>query len=105
MTELEQLRKMIGEPTEATWTNLMLEELIIAHESDLRSVARYVWESKAAEYHKMVNVSESGSSRSMQQMFEHAIKMAELYGKNPDGTSPSTTMSPVSGKIVRPERV
>jgi hypothetical protein len=104
MTPLEQLRKMISEPTQDPWSDLMLTDIMTANSDDLRASARYVWETKAADYHALVSVSESGSSRQMQQQFEHALAMAKMYGQNPDGSSGSTAVIS-SQAIVRPERV
>jgi hypothetical protein len=53
---------------------------------DMDASAAYAWEIRAAKYHGLVNVSESGSSRSLGDMYKNAIAMAMFYrGKKTDG--------------------
>lgn len=61
--------------------------------------ARMYWESKAATYSSLVDVSESGSSRSNSQLHKNALAMAvhfgtdevaeELLEKSPKGSRPA----------------
>lgn len=60
--------------------------------------ARMWWESKAASYSKLVNISESGSSRSNGDLYKNALAMAKHFGSEdatgvPDG--------PVNNKTTR----
>lgn len=107
--QLAQLRKMIDEEDGAGgWTDIALAALAEANLAtdgsyDLRKVASTVWEAKAAAYVELVNTSESGSSRSMAQKFDHAITMAKTFGTSSTGTDTSTA-APRSTKIVRATR-
>lgn len=83
--ELSFVRQLINEPDDAKgWTDDRIEELSPASlrgdgTYDMRLLAATLWEAKAAEAVDMVDVSESGSSRSMGQVHAHALKMAERY--------------------------
>lgn len=102
--QLEELRKMVDEEDDtAGWTDVALSVLFDSNNSDLRLTASRVWEAKAASYVSMVNTSESGSSRSMSQQFDHAITMAKTFGDSSSGTD-TVVNAPRSTKIVRPIR-
>lgn len=106
--QLATLRLMIDEPTQTPWddaTLLALAEPPAADGTyDLRATAASIWEMKAAKYVKLTSMSESGSSRSLGEIFAHAKQMAD-YFKKPvtDAEVPSTTF-PRSTRIVRPTR-
>lgn len=92
--ELAFMRVMIAEPNDSGgWTDDKIQQLasaaVRADDSyDMRLLAATIWEAKAAEAVAMVDVSESGSSRSMGQVHTHAVKMAERYRAPADeGTS------------------
>ena len=38
------------------------------------------WEGKAASLHSMIDISESGSSRSLSRLYDNAIRLAEYWG-------------------------
>lgn len=86
--ELLALRRMAAEPTTDTYTDDALSALIAA-EGSLDGAAAVVWREKAAKAATLVDTSESGSSRKMQQVHTNALKMAEFYA------SASTAPSPV----------
>jgi len=52
-----------------------------------------VWTEKAAEYAKLVNVTEAGSSRSMSDLSRQALAMAEVYRKKVGVVTPSAGRS------------
>lgn len=103
--QLAQLREMIGDKDMEMWTD---PELMIAAEDyvaegvyDLRALAGSLWEKKAADWAVLVNTSESGSSRSASQQFDHAIAMVKVFkGDGSNGTD-GTTAYPRSTRIVR----
>lgn len=105
--QLAQLRRMIGEPTEAGGYT---DELLLAGAEaylkddvyDLRSYAGSIWEEKATAVAELVNTSESGSSRSNAQVFDHYMAMATRFATSP--TVPSAASYPRSTRIVRPTR-
>lgn len=102
------VRRMVSEPTaDNGWTDediAALAELNVNEDGsyDLRALAAQIWEMKAASYVSLARVSESGSSRDLQQIFDHAKLMAD-YFKNPQ-TNEATPVFPRSTKMVRPTR-
>lgn len=104
--ELTFIRHMIGEPnSDGGWTDDRIQEvaqagLLGSGAYDLRAVAGSIWEAKAAEAVDMVDVSESGSSRSMGQVHAHALKMAERY-RAPAGGGVGTGGRTRTRRIVR----
>lgn len=77
ITELRRLVDDTGNPPE--YTDLELDGRINLAEGDLSTVARGVWIEKAAKYARLVNVSESGSSRSLSDLHRNALAMAERF--------------------------
>ena len=66
-----------------------------------------VWEIRAGRYHGLVNISESGSSRNMGDLYKNAIAMAAYYRKKYDDSildPGETVVGPRTrtGQIVRP---
>ncbi len=53
------------------------------------SLAKEIWLEKAAKYASLVNVTESGSSRSMSDLHKNALAMAKGFG-DADPTAPGT---------------
>ena len=109
--DLSFIRVMIAEPTEQNgWTDEKINTVALgAVQSDgsvdLRSLAASIWEAKAADAVSMVDVSESGSSRSMGQVHTHALRMAERYRAPASGPDPAALGNrPQSTKIVRATR-
>lgn len=62
---------------------------------NLPNSAAYVWTIKAGEYAELVNVSESGSSRNLGDLYKNALAMAARY------TSEGKTEEPVVDLRVR----
>jgi hypothetical protein len=54
-----------------------------------QALAQEIWLEKAAKYASLVNVSESGSSRSMSDLHKNALAMAKGFG-DVDPTAPGT---------------
>lgn len=76
--DIATLRRMINEPSTATYSDVVLGALI--DEKGLDATAAQVWSEKAAAASVLVNTSESGSSRSLQQIHSNALAMANFYG-------------------------
>lgn len=93
--QLADLKRLIGD---TEWTDADLETLIDSS-SSIEAAAAVVWESQAASYSQIVDITESGSSRKMGDLFDNAMKMAAWFKTqaNPIDTSGSTRI----GKIVR----
>lgn len=109
--ERSRLRKMLNEPDNTNgWTDERLDEILLLTANldgslDFRSAAKSGWEEKAATLTTLVNISENGSSRSSEQEFQHALRMAALFASEPDPLpDASSPPSPGSGRIVRPTR-
>jgi hypothetical protein len=104
---LARLRQLISEPDDTNgWTDVRIETL--APEAlqpdgtyDTRLFAAVLWEAKAADASILVNTQESGSSRAMGQVFDHATKMAERYRAAASAPGAAPTTRPRSTKITR----
>lgn len=106
--QLAQVRRMIDEDTDANgYTDALLiagaEAFFVNSAYNLRAYAGSLWEEKAAKAAELVNVSESGSSRSMAQVFDHYMAMAARFNSS-IGTDTATATYPRSTRIVRPTR-
>lgn len=105
--QLAQLRRMIDEADDAGgYTDDILRALAEAYfvngAYDLRRIAGSVWEEKATQAAELVNTSESGSSRSMSQVFDHYMALAKAFGSSTGNGD--TAVYPRSTRIVRPTR-
>ncbi|MGE3487445.1 MAG: hypothetical protein AB7L09_22215 [Nitrospira sp.] len=60
-------------------TEDQLKAVIDLNAGDMDASAAQVWEIRAGRYHGLVNISESGSSRSMGDLHQNAIRMAAMY--------------------------
>lgn len=79
--QIASLRRMIDDPAGSTQTysDLALSALIDQAEGVLEAAASELWQEKAATFSRLVNVSESGSSRSMGDLYKNALAMAKYY--------------------------
>lgn len=85
--ELAKLRRMTDTPpNDATYTDAVLAE-IIDGSSSIESAAAQVWTEKAAAASGAVDMSESGSSRSLSQLQRNALAMAEKLAAASSSTS------------------
>jgi hypothetical protein len=101
--EIDQLVLLVG--------NEMLSEqqfgqIIDFVNGDMDLAAAQVWEVRAGRYHGLVNISESGSSRNMGDMYKNALEMAKFYrSKKVDGIvdpgQPEPVMASRTRRIVR----
>lgn len=106
--QLAQVRRMIGEPNDTNgYTDVILiagaEAFYVNNVYNLRLYAASIWEEKATTAAELVRTSESGSSRDMQQVFDHYMALAARFGSS-TGTDGSTATYPRSTRIVRPVR-
>lgn len=101
---------MIEEETDADgWSevalNLIASQYINADGTyNLNGIAGKVWGIKAASYVESVDTSESGSSRKASQMFDHAIKMAQLFDGGDGDEDDASIPAPRSTRVVRATR-
>ncbi len=85
--EITALKMIVGGAND--FTDEELGYIIDANPEDMDSSAAVVWEIRAAKYHGLVNMSESGSSRNLGDMHKNALAMAAYYrSKNGAGEEP-----------------
>jgi hypothetical protein len=81
--ELAALRRATDTTTaDAVYTDGLVTPLIDS--LGVNGAAAVIWREKAAKYAAMVNTTEAGSSRSMSDLYAHAIEMAEMYARLSD---------------------
>lgn len=101
--EVAQLRLMIAEPDETTYTDEMLATIIdsMAQTSlPLPEAAYAVWVLKAASYTDLVDISEGGSSRKNGDLHKRALTMADLFKSQIDTAADSARRTRIA-RIVR----
>jgi Cdc6-like AAA superfamily ATPase len=108
-TEIATLRQIIDEPDDTNgWTDAILDEIIESTRNEdgtpnYNAAAATAWRRKATSYSKLVDVSESGSSRKMSDLFNNALELAKFYeGKDSEDDEPPITSRPRTRAIVRP---
>lgn len=88
--EIAALRLLIAEPDDTTYSDVVLSNLLDGSMSP-NAAAATIWTQKAAAAATFVNVSESGSSRSLGDLQKNALNMASAFTGAADadqGTSP-----------------
>lgn len=93
--EVEALRLMVGEPEdEFPYTNAALSTKI-DEVGDLNLAAYNIWTEKASATAGLVNTSEGGSTRSMSDLHQNALRMAKhfsgMVSGGTSGDSPTAT--------------
>lgn len=97
--EIALVREYIGEPNDANgWTDVRISVFIDGAEN-LPYAAADIWGVKAGASAGLVNVSESGSSRSLGDLLKQAAQMEAYYRKRGDAIA----LPPVvdSGPVIR----
>lgn len=91
VTEAERLRQRLGETVppggtadDTLFTDEAIDDLLTRHDGDFIAAVREGWGIKAAELANLVNTNESGTSRSMSQLYKNALEMVNFYGGNID---------------------
>jgi hypothetical protein len=72
------LRKKVAEPTTATYTDDAILA-VYATEGSVAGAAAAIWQEKAGVLADLVNTSESGSSRSLGDLYKNALAFAKFY--------------------------
>ena len=78
--DIAAFRLLIAEPDETTYTDADLSGILDSAPS-ANNAAATIWTQKAAAAAALVNVSESGSSRSLGDLQRNALNMAERFSK------------------------
>jgi hypothetical protein len=87
--DIQKLRILINEPDDTNgYTDEVLGDIIDGTES-LNGAASAVWTSKAGTYSTMVDVSESGSSRKLGDLYKNALGMSKHYQDLEDAATPT----------------
>ena len=81
LDDVKILRPMINEPGSNVYDDQALMDIIDQADGDLDLAAATIWEQKAGRFSTLVDVSESGSSRSNSQTYKNALAQAQYYSK------------------------
>jgi hypothetical protein len=104
---LDDLRDLVNEPDAETWSDEVLVEILTLYTVDgvtnISRAAAEVWTRKAAHLSGMVNVTESGSSRSLSQLYDHALSMAKYHAAGGPTILAPEVLVTRTRRIVRPE--
>jgi hypothetical protein len=107
MAEIEnvkQLRLMVAEPDDSTYTDEMLGALIDGYSGEVLSLcraARAIWYHKAAAYADLVDISEGGSQRKNGDLHKRALTMADLYGSQVDAEDSGANRRTIVRRLTR----
>ena len=89
--EIAYVRELINEPDASNgWTDERISTFIENNRNadgtiNLKLPASDIWGVKAVAFSKMVDITESGSSRKMSQLFENALKLQKSLREGDDG--------------------
>ena len=91
----EKLRRMISEPTEATYSDEVLEEYVDDEGSEA-GAAGAIWAEKAAALQETAySVTADGAKYELQQKIEHALKLSAYYNSRKPAVTNRLTKFPV----------
>jgi hypothetical protein len=99
--EIAALRLLIDEPSSTFYTDQMLASLVDQAESNLNAAASDIWQQKAARFSTLVDITESGSSRKMSNLYSNALAMAKHFADESAEVVAETTMQPRTRTAVR----
>lgn len=102
--DVAQLRLMIAEPDETTYTDAMLGALLDSYAGGtvpLSRAARDVWQQKAAAYADLVDISEGGSQRKNSDLWKRATSMAELFAAQADAEDSGASRATRIARLTR----
>jgi hypothetical protein len=101
--EVKQLRLMVAEPDDTTYTDEMLGVLIDSYGTaslPLAEAAYRVWTNKAASYAELVDISEGGSQRKNGDLHKRALTMAGIFKSEIDADA-SLSQRTVIARLAR----
>lgn len=76
--EIQELRRLVAESTEDTYSDELLGEIFDAADS-INHAALEVWTQKAAAYTRLVDISEGGSQRKNGELLKNALLMMDVF--------------------------
>jgi hypothetical protein len=98
--EITRLRSLTGDPTEDDFSDYLLNTILDTL-GNMNRAASEVWGIRAARYSTLVNVSESGSTRNLGDLYKNAMAMKKHYDDaGVEGVARGRTRI---GRIVRPD--
>jgi hypothetical protein len=98
--EYLRLRRMVGEEDpESKYSDTDLDAYILEG-GTLAGAAALIWGEKSSDYADLVNISESGSSRSNSDLFKHA-KEQQTYFESLTNSGTATVAGSTTRRIVR----
>jgi hypothetical protein len=105
---IAKLRALTNQPDQDPYTDQDLLDILTAFTGDdgvtnVNGAAAQVWTEQAARLSGMVNITESGSSRSLSQLYDHALSMAKFYGAGGAIILAPVELVTRTRRIVRPE--
>jgi hypothetical protein len=84
--QIAELRLKISEPDNVEpYTDQVLSDAIDEANGDTNAVAGSIWQTKAASYAEMTDISEAGSSRKNSQLYKQALEMADYFSSQSEG--------------------
>lgn len=99
--DVAAVRRMAAEPGTETYSNDAISALVDAKGSR-EAAASAIWSEKASGLATLVNTSESGSSRSLGDLYKNAQSMANFYANQvKEETAAETPDYPFSTAITR----
>lgn len=77
--EIAVVRANANEPDATRFTDQQISDVIDSYSSDLNAATAQIWRVKAGRYADLADVQEGGSRRSLGDLHEQAITMAQTY--------------------------
>lgn len=99
--QIAQLRRYVDEPTQTTYTDVVLSSRIDAAPS-IENLASTIWLEKAAAYGRLVDMQEGSSRRSLSQLQDQALTMFARFAGGADATAGSSGKHATTRPIERP---
>jgi len=97
---IDKLRLLLGNPSEDELSDVQLGAILDGVEDNLNLAAAEGWGIRAASYSSLVNVSESGSSRQLGELYKNALAMQAHYAGQISGPAVTAGRTRI-GRIVR----
>lgn len=94
-SEIEEVRLSTDEPVEtSTYDDVLVGSLIDTY--GLAGAAAKIWDAKAAQASKLVDVTEAGASHKLSAVFDHATKLSGVWA---DRAEAEATVTATTGRI------
>lgn len=79
--DIRMLRGMVAERDQEPYSDSVLKIMMLRNEGDIYATAAEIWREKSAIYSELVDVSESGNSQKLSQLYRNAEEQAAKYLK------------------------